>query len=50
MLTDRLIGRPIELGAKNGIISKKGKEYNIPTPLNDWVCLMLKFTNRKIYF
>ncbi len=47
MLTDRLMGRPIELGAKNGVISKLGEKYKIPTPLNDWVCLMLKFTNRK---
>ena len=46
MLTDRLKGRPIELGAKNGIISKLGEKYKIPTPLNDWVCLMLKFTNQ----
>jgi len=32
MLTDRLLGRPIELGAKNGAIIKKAKQYNIETP------------------
>jgi len=48
MLTDRLMGQPIELGAKNGVISELGKKYKIPTPLNDWVCLTLKFTNRRL--
>jgi len=48
MLTDRLKGRPIELGAKNGVISKMGEKYKIPTPLNNWVCLMLKYTNREM--
>ena len=47
MLTDRLNGNPIELGAKNGIISKLGKEYGINTPLNDLVTDLLTHTNQK---
>lgn len=35
MLTDRLKGSPIELGAKNGIVSKLAKVYGIETPIND---------------
>lgn len=46
MLTDRLLGKPIELGAKNGIIAKLGKIYKIPTPINDLVCTLLRHTNQ----
>jgi len=35
MLTDVLAGRPIELGAKNGYISKLGKRYKIDTIEHD---------------
>jgi len=45
MLTDRLNGKPIELGAKNGIISKLAKQYNIETPINDLITLLLTYTN-----
>ncbi len=45
MLTDRLSGKPIELGAKNGIISKLAKQYNIETPINDLITLLLTYTN-----
>ncbi len=48
MLSDRLKGNPIELGAKNGIISKLAQEYGIKTPINDLICGLLKYTNRKI--
>ena len=46
MLSDRLQGKPIELGAKNGIISELAKEYNIKTPLNDLIVSLLKYTNK----
>ncbi|MBL4649291.1 MAG: hypothetical protein JKY03_06125 [Aureispira sp.] len=45
MLSDRLSGQRIELGAKNGIISNLSKVYKIATPLNDWACTLLKYTN-----
>nr|WP_321223306.1 ketopantoate reductase C-terminal domain-containing protein [uncultured Psychroserpens sp.] len=35
MLTDMRLGKPIEFEAKNGIIAKLGKYYNLSTPLND---------------
>ncbi len=41
MLTDLLAGRPLELGAKNGIIAKTGQENGIQTPISDLVCKML---------
>ena len=47
MLTDRKLGRPIELGAKNGAIVTIGKKYNIRTPLNDLVVTILSKTNSK---
>lgn len=46
MLTDRQKGNPIELGAKNGVIVKLAKEYDIITPLNDLVVQLLKHTNK----
>lgn len=46
MLSDRNNGQPIELGAKNGIISKMAAFYDVNTPLNDLVCTLLKFTNQ----
>ena len=46
MLTDRKLGRPIELGAKNGAISRAGKIHKINTPLNDLVCTLLEKTNK----
>lgn len=38
MLTDKLIGNPLELDAKNGAISTLSKLYGIPTPLHDAFC------------
>ena len=35
MLTDKLRGTVIEIGAKNGIISDKSSQYGIATPEND---------------
>ncbi|BDS11868.1 ketopantoate reductase family protein [Aureispira anguillae] len=46
MLTDRLNGKTIELGAKNGIIVNLGNYYNVPTPMNHWVCTLLNYTNK----
>jgi ketopantoate reductase len=45
MLTDRKLGKPIELGAKNGAIGKVGKKYNLEPPLHDLVCILLGRTN-----
>lgn len=45
MLSDRLNGNPIELGAKNGIISKLGKAYDVQTPINDLLCLLMSKIN-----
>ncbi|NQX81434.1 MAG: hypothetical protein HRT66_05505 [Flavobacteriaceae bacterium] len=42
MLTDRLKGNTIELGAKNGIISELGRRYNIETPINDLIIDLLE--------
>lgn len=47
MLTDRRLGRPIEVNAKNGIISRLGKVYGLATPLNDWATHLLKYTNTR---
>ena len=47
MLTDRLAGRPIEVMAKNGIISQKGKDLGVSTPLNDSFTALLQHINRK---
>lgn len=47
MLTDKLNGNPIELGAKNSIIAKLDKQYKVATPINDLVVELLKFTNRE---
>ena len=48
MLTDRLAGRPIEVMAKNGIISQKGKELGIGTPLSDSFTVLLQFVNHPL--
>lgn len=41
MLTDMRQGKPLEFGAKNGIIIQMGKRYHIPTPLNDEIVAQL---------
>lgn len=46
MLSDRLAGKPIELMAKNGMVSELGKQYQLATPVNDFVCVLLERTNR----
>lgn len=46
MLTDRINGNPIELGAKNKIISELGDFYGIDTPLNNLIVLLLGDTNK----
>lgn len=45
MLTDRQQGRLIELGAKNGMISKIAKQHQVNTPLNDWATTLLNCVN-----
>ena len=47
MLTDRSNGNVIEIGAKNGIISRLGAMHNIATPLNDLITVILSKTNNK---
>lgn len=47
MLTDRLNGHPIEINAKNGIISNYGKKHEIATEMNDVISTLLKYTNNK---
>ncbi|TSE10537.1 ketopantoate reductase C-terminal domain-containing protein [Aquimarina algiphila] len=46
MLTDRRNGNPIELGAKNGVIKKKGAFYHINTPFTNLICNILSKINR----
>lgn len=41
MLSDRLAGKEIELGAKNGAIMKIGKKVGMKTPLNELVCVSI---------
>ena len=46
MLTDRILGKRIEIEAKNGAIAKMAKKYNIAAPLNDLFCTLLEKINR----
>lgn len=41
MLTDRQHGKPLELGAKNGIVAKLAKQYGIETPLTNHLVNLL---------
>ncbi|MEL6970796.1 MAG: 2-dehydropantoate 2-reductase [Bacteroidota bacterium] len=45
MLTDRLAGRPIEVMAKSGIISQKGKKLGVSTPFHDNYTVLLRQIN-----
>ena len=45
MLTDVLAGRLVELGAKNGYISKMGKQYGIDTVEHDKITRILSIGN-----
>lgn len=49
MLTDKKLGRQIEIMAKNGAISRLGKIYKIKTPLNDSITLLLRKINGPEY-
>ncbi len=42
MLADRLAGRPMEIGARNGVIVRLGEIYGIPTPLNRMAVALLE--------
>lgn len=46
MLADFLNGREIEWKAKNGVISKIGKQYQINTEINDDLCHRLEQMNK----
>lgn len=46
MLTDKLNGTKIELGAKNGIIIEIGQQYGIKTPTNDRVISQINEINK----
>ncbi len=48
MLKDRLNEKPIELGAKNGVIVEQGKQNGVLTPINDLFVKLLKKTNTTI--
>lgn len=41
MLSDLRQGKPLELDAKNGIVSRLGKQYHIKTPINDSIIKLL---------
>ncbi|GFG49334.1 2-dehydropantoate 2-reductase [Mycolicibacterium agri] len=40
-LTDRLAGRPLEWDIRNGVISRKGAQHGIATPISDGVVALL---------
>ncbi len=42
LLADRLAHRPMEIDARNGVIVRKGKQHNIPTPLNQMTVALLE--------
>jgi len=42
MFTDLIRGNPLEVDVLNGAVSRLGKENNIATPLNDFICSTLK--------
>lgn len=48
MLTDLRQGKPLELGAKNGVISQLGKQYHIETNFNDWMIRILSKVQNEI--
>jgi 2-dehydropantoate 2-reductase len=41
LLADRLVGRRMETGARNGAIVRKGEKHGIPTPLNRMAVTLL---------
>lgn len=47
MLSDKLMGRPIEWGAKNAAICAVGLDYSIPTPINKRIVRHLQNENKK---
>lgn len=42
MLADRRAGRPMEIDARNGVVSRLGRRHGIPTPINDMVVALLE--------
>jgi 2-dehydropantoate 2-reductase len=44
MLADRLAGRPMEIGARNGVIVRLGEKHGIATPLNRMAAAVLEKT------
>lgn len=41
ILTDREAGRPLEWDIRNGVISRRGRVHDIPTPISDMVVTLL---------
>lgn len=41
ILADRLAGRPLEWEARNGVVSRRGAELGVPTPVTDTVVALL---------
>ena len=42
MFSDLIRGNPLEVDVLNGAVSRLGKENNVETPLNDFICSTLK--------
>jgi 2-dehydropantoate 2-reductase len=42
LLADRLAGRPMEIDARNGVIVRLGRKYDIPTPANSMSVALLE--------
>ncbi|MBQ7714889.1 MAG: 2-dehydropantoate 2-reductase [Clostridia bacterium] len=42
MLQDIRAGKPCEVDAINGVVCKFGKEFGVPTPINDMICEVIK--------
>ena len=45
MYQDLINGNPLEIDVINGFISKIGKIYNVPTPINDTISSCLSLTS-----
>ena len=44
---DRLAGRPMEIDARNGAVVRAGQKHGIPTPMNQFIVILLKMAQEK---
>ena len=44
---DRLAGRPMEIDARNGAVVRLGQKHGIPTPMNQFVTILLNMAEGK---